>query len=176
MEAGGLPDAKMTAEVAYLKGACHTSYSTMQDLLRDLLGMSISRGQLAKTVEKASEAPAEPYAELERRLPQEPHVNVDETGHKDPEQPQAVPAAKVAPETGTAGNAAVPPRANPWWTWVFRCDLFTLFKSGFAVRHTQPITASIRRVCRSARRLLMTRASWAATASRRTSSTCATGR
>lgn len=100
--AGGLLDAGATAHVAYLKGACHMSYTTVQGYFRDRVGVAVSRGRLAKTVAKASEALAEPYAELERRLPEEPRVNVDETGHKDD--------------------------GDLWWTWVFRAMRYSLFK------------------------------------------------
>ncbi len=113
VEAGGLLDSGMTALVAHLKGAAHCSYTTIQKHLADCMGLVLSRGQLAKTVAKASEALAAPCAELEARLPAEPRVNVDETGHKDPER---LPAAGVGA------------RPNAWWTWAFRAPIFTLFR------------------------------------------------
>jgi len=115
--AGGLLDARATGFVAFLKGACRASYSTLRTFFADHLGVPISRGQLAKTVAKASDALAAPYDELARRLPDEPRVNVDETGHKDPERIEK------------AGQSA-PARERPlaWWTWAFRAGLFTLFK------------------------------------------------
>ncbi len=119
VEAGGLLDARATAFVAFLKGACHASYSTVRMFFKDHMGLSISRGHLAKTVAKASEALAGPYAELEERLPTEPLVNVDETGHKDPER---------APGREDAHGDRAAARSHPWWTWVFRADCFTLFK------------------------------------------------
>jgi transposase len=117
VRAGGLLDARATAFVAFLKGACHASYSTIRTFFADHMGVSISRGQLAKTVAKASEALAAPYEEMARRLPDEPRVNVDETGHKDPER---------IVQAGTDG----PPPARPlaWWTWAFCAGPFTLFK------------------------------------------------
>ncbi len=118
VKAGGLLDAEATALVAYLKGGCHMSYLTIRKYLKDHMGLPISRGMLAKTVAKASKALAAPYRELERRLPEEPAVNVDETGHKDPER---LPAAGAK-----AGPAAA--RPNAWWTWAFRAGDFTLFK------------------------------------------------
>ena len=81
------------------------------------MGVPVSRGQLAKTVAKASEALAAPYEEMARRLPDEPRINVDETGHKDPER-----IAKQGAET------PAPARPLAWWTWAFRARLFTLFK------------------------------------------------
>lgn len=122
VRAGGLLDARATAFVAFLKGACHASYSTIRTFFKDHMGLAISRGQLAKTVAKVSDALAEPYAELEERLPEEPRVNVDETGHKDPERVPAEGAGKHAEEGGA------PRRPNAWWTWAFRARLFTLFR------------------------------------------------
>ena len=43
-----------------------------------------------------------PYQELLENLPEEPRLNVDETGHKD--------------------------NGNRMWTWCFRAELYTLFK------------------------------------------------
>ena len=98
----GLVGPCLTACVAYLKGACHGSYTTIQTHLRDALGVSLSTGQLVKLVGKASAALAGPYQELLEQLPRQAVLNVDETGHKD------------------AGES--------YWTWCFRAALFTLFK------------------------------------------------
>ncbi len=100
--AGGLFDAEMSALVGYLKGGCHMSYTTILKQFQDVWRLPVSRAFLAKTVSKVSDALAAPYAELEERLPEEPRVNVDETGHKDD--------------------------GDLWWAWVFRAALFTLFK------------------------------------------------
>jgi transposase len=102
VEAGGLVGPNLTTLVAYLKGACHASYSTIRKFLRDVVGVTISRGQLAKVIAKVSEALAQPYDELLGRLPDEAVLNVDETGHKD--------------------------RGDLLWTWCFKAELYTLFK------------------------------------------------
>jgi transposase len=102
IEKGGLVGPQLTALIAYLKGACHASYSTVRKFLRDVVGLSISRGQLAKVIAKVSEALDGPYQELLLMLPGEARLNVDETGHKD---------------NGTL-----------MWTWCFRAELYTLFK------------------------------------------------
>ena len=98
----GLVGPRLTAFVAYLKGGCHASYSTVETLLRDVLDFSISRGQVGKLTGKMTAALAEPYEELFDLLPSEGMLNVDETGHKD--------------------------RGKLLWTWVFRAELFTLFR------------------------------------------------
>lgn len=51
---GGLVGRRLTALVAYLKGPCRASFSTIHKLLRDVVGVRISRGQLAKVVQKVS--------------------------------------------------------------------------------------------------------------------------
>jgi transposase len=102
VEKGGLVGPRLTALVAYLKGACHASYSTVRKFLRDVVGVTVSRGQLAKVVAKVGAALDGPYQELLDRLPGEAVLNVDETGHKD---------------NGTL-----------MWTWVFRAEMYALFK------------------------------------------------
>jgi transposase len=99
---GQLAGPRLTALIAYLKGACHASYSTIRKFLRDVAGVAISRGQLAKIIGKVSQALDQPYQELLEQLPAQARLHVDETGHKD--------------------------RGEPWWTWCFRAGLYTLFK------------------------------------------------
>ena len=102
IERGGLAGPRLTTVVAYLKGACHASYSTIRKFVRDVLGVTISRGQLCKIIGKVSRALEQPYEELLGDLPGQPALNVDETGHKH-------------------GGLR-------YWTWCFRAGLYTLFK------------------------------------------------
>ena len=102
VERGGLVGPRLATLIAYLKGACHASYSTIRKFLRDVVQVTISRGQLAKIIGKVSQALDDPYQELLERLPAQARLNVDETRHPD--------------------------RGQPWWTWCFRADLYTLFK------------------------------------------------
>jgi transposase len=98
---GGLVGPKLSALIAYQKSACHMSYTTIQTFLRDVFGVSLSTGQLAKVVQKASAALAGPYDELEAALASQACLGIDETGH---------------PENG-----------QNLWTWCFRADDFTVF-------------------------------------------------
>ncbi len=98
----GLFGPRLTAWVAFLKGVCHASFSTIRKFLCDLTGVQVSRGYLAKLIGKVSESLAPSYAELFERLPGEAVLNVDETGHK---------------ENGVQ-----------LWTWCFRAQLYTLFR------------------------------------------------
>jgi transposase len=102
IETGGLVGPKLTTLIAYLKGVCHASYSTVRKFLRDVVGLTISLGQLAKVIAKVSAALQLPYEQLLARLPDESVLNVDETGHKD--------------------------RGDRLWTWCFKAELYTLFK------------------------------------------------
>jgi len=102
VERGGLFGPRLSAFVAYLKGGCHASYTTVQALLGDVLGVRVSTGFLAKVVDKTSEALALPYDELQSALREEPWLNVDETGHKD--------------------------CGRKHWTWCFRAPKYTLFR------------------------------------------------
>lgn len=102
VEKAGLVGPKLTALVGFLKGACHCSFSTIRKYLRDVVGITISRGQLAKLVSKVSASLQQTYEELLAALPGAARLNVDETGHPD--------------------------QGDRLWTWCFRASLFTLFR------------------------------------------------
>ena len=102
VEAGGLVGPGLTTLIAYLKGVCHASFSTVRKFLRDVVQVTLSRGYLVKVIAKVRDALEEPYEELLQTLPGESTLNVDETGHKD--------------------------RGQALWTWCFRAELYTLFK------------------------------------------------
>ena len=97
----GLFKARLTATVAYMKNVCHASFSTIRKFFRDILGETVSRGYLRKVIEKVSRSLEAPYTELLDRLPFEPIVNVDETGHKENKGyiriPQLVNECKLGP-------------------------------------------------------------------------------
>ena len=102
VEKGQLFGPQLTAVVAYMKGVCHCSFSTIRKYLRDVVGVKISRGQLSKLVQKASAALEQAYNELLEQLPQQARLNVDETGHKE--------------------------NKKRFWTWCFRADAYVVFK------------------------------------------------
>src|SRR5215211_4788764 len=101
IDKGGLVGPGLTALIAFLQGPCHASFSTIRTFVRDVVRVTISRGELSKVINKASDALASPYEELLLLLPEEPIVNGDETGHKC--------------------------NGKPWWTWCFRAELYTLY-------------------------------------------------
>jgi transposase len=102
IERGGLVVPRLTTLIAYLKGFCHASYSTIRKYLRDVIQVTISRSQLARIITKVSAALEQPYEELLENLPAEARLNIDETGHKQ--------------------------NGDKMWTWCFRASLYTLFK------------------------------------------------
>ncbi len=102
IERGGLVGPSLTTWIAYLKGACHASFSTVRKFLRDVARVTISRGELARIIGKVSRARERPSEELLDDLPDQERLNVDETGHKQNGQRQG--------------------------TWCFRASLYTLFK------------------------------------------------
>lgn len=102
VQAGGLCGPRLTSLVSYLKGKLHGSYSGIQDFFADVLGLEVSRGYLAKLTQKAAAAFAQPYSELLHLLPQQSHLNIDETGHKE--------------------------NGDRYWTWCFRAKACILFK------------------------------------------------
>jgi len=101
VNAAGLVGPRLSAAIAFQKAACHMSYTTIQAFWRDLTGLNLSRGQLAKVVRKVSAAIAKAYAELRDALARQDHLGIDESGHKN------------------AGRRH--------WTWCFRAPHFTVF-------------------------------------------------
>src|SRR5271170_7006228 len=99
---GRLVGPKLTTLIAYLKGVCHASFSTIRKFIRDVVRVTISRGQLSAIIGKVTRALEQPYQELLDCLPDEKQLNVDETGHKQ--------------------------NRLRMWTWCFRAELYTLFK------------------------------------------------
>jgi hypothetical protein len=83
LQNAGLCGPQLTALFGFLKGACHTSFSAVRKFFRDVMAVPISRGQLAKLVQKVSAGLQPACDDLLTRLPDEDVLNVDETGHKD---------------------------------------------------------------------------------------------
>jgi transposase len=98
----GLFGPRLTALVAFMKGVCHASFTTIRKFLRDVVGVTVSRGYLVKVIAQVSASLAGAYHELLERLPGEATLNVDETGHKE--------------------------NCEKFWTWCFRAQLYTLFR------------------------------------------------
>lgn len=99
---GGMLSADLTAAVAFMKGGCHMSYTTIQQLFKELMKLDISRGMLCKATQKVSRSLQGAYEQLAQRLPYEPQVGVDETGHHDD--------------------------GKLHWTWCFDTSDYSLFK------------------------------------------------
>jgi transposase len=81
-EAQGHFGPQLTALIAYLTVVCRMPRRMVRELLEQVLAIPLSLGSIQNSWEEASEAVAEPCAELERQLPHEPVVNSDETGYR----------------------------------------------------------------------------------------------
>jgi len=99
---GGLLSADVTTAVAFMKGGCHMSYTTIQQLFKELMKLDISRGMLCKATQKVSQSLQPAYEQLAECLPYESQVGVDETGHHDD--------------------------GKLHWTWCFDTSDYSLFK------------------------------------------------
>jgi len=99
---GGIAGPRLSAFVGFLKGRCHTSYTTIETLLDEVFGHRLCRGTLAKIVtSRVSPALAPAYDALFGALPLQAYLGIDETGHKD--------------------------SGEKFWTWCFRAPDFTVF-------------------------------------------------
>jgi hypothetical protein len=73
---------ELTALIAYLTVVCRMPRRVVGELLEQVLGIPLSLGSIQNSWEEASRAVAEPCAELERQLRNEPVLNSDETGYR----------------------------------------------------------------------------------------------
>jgi transposase len=71
---------QLTALIAYWTVVCRLPRRLVEAMLADVLGIEISLGSTQKAWEEVSQAVAKPCQELEKQLPQEAVLNVDETG------------------------------------------------------------------------------------------------
>lgn len=108
----GLLGPRLTALVAYQKGACHMSIETIRRFLGDVFHLPISHGQVVKTVHKAGDALGPCYEELQSALPQQTYMGIDETGH--------------------------PERGRRLWSWCFHVP----GRDGFTWFHIDPSRGS----------------------------------
>jgi transposase len=99
---GGLLGPRLTAWIGYLKSVSNCSYTQIGAMLEEVFDLPISRGLLAKAVRKTGDATAQIYDQLCARLPNEPRLNIDETGHQD--------------------------RGTLMWTWCFRSPKLTVYR------------------------------------------------
>jgi len=101
---GGLTGPRLATYIAYLKGKANLSYTQIHELLVAQFGLHLSRGMLAKVIQKVSDAIAADYEKIADMIADQPTLHVDETGH--------------------------PNNGKQRWTWVFRAVDMTLFHIG----------------------------------------------
>lgn len=98
----GLFRPDMSAMACFLKYVGCMSLSGIKKYFNDVMKITVTKGYLAKVIQKSAHSLDGCYEQLLEALPAEDIVNSDETGHKE--------------------NGA------KFWTWVFRANLFVLFK------------------------------------------------
>ena len=98
---GGLLGADMSAMVAFMKGGCHMSFSTIQQFYKEVMQLNLSRGLLSKAVQKVSQSLKPAYDSMVKQLPEQTHLGIDETGHKN--------------------------NGDKHWTWCFQTPMYSLF-------------------------------------------------
>jgi len=98
---GGLLGGDVTAMVAFMKGGCHMSFTTIQQFFKEVMRLEISRGMLSKATQKVSASLEPAYQQIVDRLPEESYLGIDETGHKDD--------------------------GKKHWTWCFQTSRYSLF-------------------------------------------------
>lgn len=98
---GGLLGGDITAMVAFMKGGCHMSFTTIKQFFKEVMRLEVSRGMLSKATQKVSASLEPAYQQIIERLPEESYLGIDETGHKD--------------------------NGDKYWTWCFQTSRYTLF-------------------------------------------------
>ena len=98
---GGLLGGDVTAMVAFMKGGCHMSFTTIKQFFKEVIRLEVSRGMLSKATQKVSASLGPAYQQMVERLPEESYLGIDETGHKD--------------------------KGDKYWTWCFQTSHYTLF-------------------------------------------------
>ncbi|MBF0622827.1 MAG: IS66 family transposase, partial [Magnetococcales bacterium] len=98
----GMFGPRMMAWIVVLSGLYQISRRKIQRWLEDLVGVSVSLGTISKTEERVSDALHQSVREAADHVRTAPHVNLDETGHKQ------------------AGNTG--------WMWVSVTSIVTVFR------------------------------------------------
>jgi transposase len=98
---GQLFGPRLQALIGYMKGSLHASYSGLEAFCRDVLNIEVARSHLCNTIARVSAALAKPYEEVQKYIPTEPVLNIDESGWKD--------------------------KGARYWIWVFCASLISFF-------------------------------------------------
>jgi transposase len=98
----GLLKTDLSALVCFLKYAGCMSMSGIKRYLADVADVRVTKGYIAKLLQKGARALESSYDQLLEALPLQAVVNADETGHSE--------------------------NGSRQWTWVFRSSMFALFK------------------------------------------------
>ncbi|MDR2245371.1 MAG: IS66 family transposase, partial [Treponema sp.] len=124
---------ELMAVTAYLKGRGHLSYTTIQAVMKDIVGIQVSRGFLANQIARVSESLKKPYEELAEQLPDAGHLHVDETGWKESGKQEWVWAFRGALVTvftiaGTRGSEVLEAALGNGYEGIVSCDFWGAYK------------------------------------------------
>lgn len=92
---------RLQSLVVYMKAALHGSYTSLEEFMREVFEIPVSRSGLANQIKTVSPSLEVPYQELQGALAHEPSLHIDETGHKD--------------------------NGDRYWIWAFCTRLFGFF-------------------------------------------------
>lgn len=98
---GQLFGPRLQAMMAYMKGSLHATYTGLSEYCREVLDIAVARSHVCNTVGRVNDALAKPYEELSKHVPNEPVLNIDESGWKD--------------------------NGVKYWIWVFSATAFSFF-------------------------------------------------
>ncbi|MCM8776026.1 MAG: transposase, partial [Candidatus Omnitrophica bacterium] len=92
---------RLPSLVAYMRGALHGSYTSLNEFIGEIFGLEVSRSMLCNQIRTVSQSLGPPYQELKKAIAHEPSLHVDETSHKD--------------------------KGETFWIWAFCTKLFGFF-------------------------------------------------
>ena len=114
----------LTALIGYLTVVCRMPRRVVRELLEQVLGIPLSLGSIQKSWEEASDAVAEPCAELEKQLPLAPVINSDETGLTNGNE-----GSRPYPDkTDRASSPLVSTNGEKRWLWALVAPDFVFYK------------------------------------------------
>lgn len=92
---------RLQSLVVYMKAALHGSYTRLEEFMQEVFEIPVSRSGLVNQIKTLSPSLQLPYQQLQEALAQQPHLPIDETGHKD--------------------------KGDRYWIWAFSTRLFGFF-------------------------------------------------
>lgn len=93
---------KLQAGISYFKSALGISYTEIQELLKDLFNVELSRASICNIIKNTTKCLKSSHEDLNTHIKQSESINCDETGWNN--------------------------QGKNWWMWVFTTKQYSLFK------------------------------------------------